>query len=305
MARRRGRARSPPRRRPRTRKNPSGVRSPVRNSRVALVDVARHELRGVGIGARDQQRRHAGDVGRQPCGEQRPDELAGRDEHLAAEVAALLLGRELVLVVHRRRAGFDHPAHQLERVERPAEAGLRVGDDREEVVDAVDPLGPLDLVGAEQCVVQPPHHRRHAVRGVEALVGIDLGREVAVGRDLPAGEVDRLQPGLRHLHGLAAGERAERVHVVLLREQPPELLGADPGEAVLDANRAAQADDVLGGVVALDPAPAGRFPGAAEIDGFLGGDGVHGCFLPGGGGDLLHSSLARRHSANRTSRSDP
>ena len=131
---------------------------------VALVDVARQELRGVGVRAGDQQRRHAGHVGREPRGEQRPDELAGRDEHLAAEVAALLLRRELVLEVHGRRAGLDHPAHQLERVERPAEAGLRVGDDREEVVDAVVALGPLDLVGAQQRVVQPPHHRRHAVR---------------------------------------------------------------------------------------------------------------------------------------------
>ena len=59
---------------------------------------------------------------------------AGRDQHLAAQVAALLLGRELVLEVHAGGAGLDHGLHQLERVERAAEAGLGVGDDRREPV---------------------------------------------------------------------------------------------------------------------------------------------------------------------------
>ena len=105
--------------------------------RVALVDVARQQRRRVGVGPRDHERRHVENVGREPGREQRPDELAGRHEHLAAEVAALLLGRELILEVDGRRARLDHPLHQLERVQRPAEAGLRVGDDRDEPVDLV------------------------------------------------------------------------------------------------------------------------------------------------------------------------
>ncbi len=59
---------------------------------------------------------------------------AGRDEHLAAHVAALLLARELVLEVDAGGAGLDHRLHQLEGVERAAEAGLGVGDDRREPV---------------------------------------------------------------------------------------------------------------------------------------------------------------------------
>jgi hypothetical protein len=42
------------------------------------------------------------------------DGLRGRQQHLAAHVAALLLGRELVLEVHPCRAGFAHGPHQLE-----------------------------------------------------------------------------------------------------------------------------------------------------------------------------------------------
>ena len=64
-------------------------------------------------------------------------------------MAALLLGGELVLEVHARGAGLDHRLHQLERVQRAAEAGLGVGDDRDEPVAWTCPLGVRDLVGAE------------------------------------------------------------------------------------------------------------------------------------------------------------
>ena len=52
-------------------------------------------------------------------------------------------------------AGLDHALHQLEGVQRPAEAGLGVGDDRREPVDAVLALGRVDLVGALQRLVDP------------------------------------------------------------------------------------------------------------------------------------------------------
>ena len=105
---------------------------------VALVDVAGEQLCAIRIGARDQQGRHAHDVGGETRGIERADELLDRDQHLAAEMAALLFRRELVLEVHAGRARLDHRLHQLERVERAAEAGLGVGDDRREPV--VSPL---------------------------------------------------------------------------------------------------------------------------------------------------------------------
>ena len=80
---------------------------------VDLVDVARQERGRERVGARDDQRRHVGDVGREPRRDERADVLGGRHEHLAAEVAALLLGRELVLEVDRRRAGLDERLHDL------------------------------------------------------------------------------------------------------------------------------------------------------------------------------------------------
>jgi hypothetical protein len=51
--------------------------------------------------------------------------------------------------MHSRSARVDHPLHQFEGIERPAESGLGVGEDRSEPVPAVPvPLRPVDLVRA-------------------------------------------------------------------------------------------------------------------------------------------------------------
>ena len=58
------------------RKKPSAVRSPLwMNGLVALVDVAREELRAVRVGARDEDGRDARDVGGEARGDQGANEL--------------------------------------------------------------------------------------------------------------------------------------------------------------------------------------------------------------------------------------
>ena len=76
--------------------------------------------------------------------------------------------------------------------------------------------------------------------------------EVRVGGDLPAGEVDRVEARLHHLHRLAARHRAERRDPLALGEQRPEARCAEPRERVLDVHRAAQPVDVGGRVGAMD-----------------------------------------------------
>ena len=140
--------------------------------------------------------------------------------------------------MHAGGARLDHRAHQLVRVQGAAEARLRVGDDRHQVVDLARAVGPLDLVGPAQGVVDPAHDRRDAVRRVEALVGIRGLTEIRVRSDLPAREVDRLQTGLHHLRRLAARQRTQRCDLAFAAgEVVPQLLGAASCQRVLDMDR--------------------------------------------------------------------
>ena len=79
--------------------------------------------------------------------------------------------------------------------------------------------------------------------------------EVRVGSDLPAGEVDRIETRLDHLHGLRAGERTERGDVVLGVQQLPQPLRAETRQRVLDVEAPADPLDVGLRVRPLDSGP--------------------------------------------------
>ena len=226
---------------------------------VALVDVAGDELGAFRIGAGDEDGRNPADVGGEPRGVEVADRGLGRDQHLAAEVAALLFGRELVLEVNAGDACFDIGLHDLEAVERAAEAGLRVGDDRREPVALRSAFRMLDLVGALERAVDLLRQLGTRVRRIKRLVGIHRAGGVGVGRRLPARQIDRLQAGADHLHRLVAAQRAERADGLVLLQQFPQLKRAAASERVLDRERAAQAQHVVGAVRTLDPVEtAGR-----------------------------------------------
>ena len=102
------------------------VRALARDERpVGRIDVARDQRRGIGIRASDDQRRHTHQVGRESRRHEVADRRLRRDQHLTAEVAALLLRRELVFEVHARGAGLDEALHDLVAIQRSAEARLR------------------------------------------------------------------------------------------------------------------------------------------------------------------------------------
>ena len=194
------------------RKKPSGGAFAGDERPVAFVDVGGQQLRRVRIGSAQQHRRHALDVGSKTCRVQRADVLRDRHQHLAAEMAALLLRGELVLEMHAGGAGLDHRLHELERVQRAAEPGFGVRHDRRHPVGSVVTFRMRDLVGAAQRIVDPPHYVRHGIDRIQRLVRIHLAGGIGIGRDLPTGQVDRLQSCLDLLHGLVAGERAKRRH---------------------------------------------------------------------------------------------
>src|SRR6266568_2821780 len=109
-----------------------------------------------------------------------------------------------------------------------------------------NPASASAMVGAHQGVVDPADHLRYRVDRVEALVRVGLPGQVGVRGDLPAGQVDRREAGPDLLYRLVAGQRAQRVHVVLGVQQRPQPLGAEPGQRVLFLHRAPQPDHVLG-----------------------------------------------------------
>ena len=159
-------------------------------------------------------------------------------------MAALFLGRQLVLEVDARGAGLDVGLGDLENVQGSAEAGLGVGDDGGEPVTAGAALGMFDLIRALKGAVDLPDKFRSGVGRVEALVRIHGARGVGVRRHLPAGKIDCFQTGADLLHGLVAGHGAEGNHVVPLVEQFPQTVGAPFGEGMPDLDRTSEAGDI-------------------------------------------------------------
>ncbi len=83
-----------------------------------------------------------------------------------------------------------------------------------------------------------------------------MAGEVRVAGDLPPGQVDGLEAGTDLLHGLVAGQGAQRVDVVHVVELLPQHLGAAAGQRALLDHVPLQSDDVLRGVRAGDALPA-------------------------------------------------
>ena len=173
-----------------------------------------------------------------------------------AAAMAAALGYRLIFKVHAGRARIDHPLHQLESVQRAAEAGLAVGHDGSEPMNLACALAGLDLIGTRQRGVDGTHRGGNAVGWIQALIGIHLPGEISVGGDLPARNVNGLQSRLDLLHGLIAGQCAQRGNIGLGVQQVPQALGSKPRQRVLDLHRAAQADHVVGFIRTRNAAPS-------------------------------------------------
>ena len=154
------------------------------------------------------------------------------------------------------RAGFDKGLDDFVHVERAAEAGFGVGENRQEVVDVTLAFHRLNLIRTLERDVDPLYERRRRIRRVEALVRIGLRGQVRVGGDLPAGEVDRVQTGFGSLNRLSAGQCAQGGNVRLVRKRLPEPICSQASERVVDVHGAAKTNDVVAGIRALDPRPA-------------------------------------------------
>jgi len=122
---------------------------------------------------------------------------------------ALLGGRQLILEVHAACSGFDQGFGQFEGIEVAAETGLRIGNDGNDPVDVFFAVHVMDLIGAQEGVVDALHHFRHGIDRIETLVRIHFTGRIGVAGHLPAGAVNRLQSGLHGLNRLISGHAAE------------------------------------------------------------------------------------------------
>jgi hypothetical protein len=89
------------------------------------------------------------------------DGFAGRHQHFAAEMAALLGRRELIFEMHARRSGLDQRLGQFEGVQVAAETRFGIGNDGDQPLDRGLAVHVVNLIGAQQRVVDPLDHFRH------------------------------------------------------------------------------------------------------------------------------------------------
>ncbi len=236
---------------------------------VVRVAIGRQQVSRVGVGTSQDDGRRAGNVSCQTSGGQLLHSFLGRNQYLAAHVAAFFHGSQLVFEVNAGGACFDHALHQLVSVQYAAETGFSVCHDWSEVVDVAFVARaftgfPLDLVSTTERVVDALDHGWNRIHRVQRLVRVHRFGGVVVRRDLPARQVDRLDTGFDLLYSLAAGQGAHAVDEIFLRtegrlgalgNQVPKLLC----KGVLRLNRATQADDVSSGVSACHAFPAWVF----------------------------------------------
>ncbi len=93
------------------------------------VDIGGQQVSGFCIGACHEDRRHAQNVGCQPCCSELGNGFTGRHEYLATHVAAFLYRGELVFKVNASSACLNHGLHEFECIEHTAKTGFRIGDD--------------------------------------------------------------------------------------------------------------------------------------------------------------------------------
>jgi hypothetical protein len=192
---------------------------------VVVVDVAGEQVGALGVGARDDHVGTSGDVG----GEARGDQLLTASwvgtstlppmwPHFLAEASwssKCTPAAPASIIAFISSKAFSTPP-------KPASASATIGCSQ-----SMSSPSAWWIWSARSSVLLMRAPPRHRVDRIQRLVRIHLAGGVGVGRDLPAGEIDRLEAGLDLLHRLVAGQRAERVDEGLGVQVAPELLGAE------------------------------------------------------------------------------
>ena len=242
---------------PLTRKKPSDVRSPVRNgwsrSSTSLVMSVGRE----GVGAGHEERRHAAtSAARRAAASVRTNWEVGtstlppRWPHFFSDAS------------WSSKCTPAAPASIIDRISskalsgppKPASASATIGASQS--MSSSLPSAQAIWSARSSALLMRWTTAGAEFAGYRLWSGYVWPGEVRVGGDLPAGQVDRLQAGLHHLHGLQARLRAEGGDVVLVLQELPQALGAEPREVCSTRTEPRRRDDLVGAVRALDALPA-------------------------------------------------
>ena len=104
---------------------------------VPFVYIAGNELCSVCVRPGNKYCGCTGNVSRKPGGNKFCDELLCRNKNFASHMPAFFCRGKLIFKMDSCSTGFYHTLHKLKRIERPAEARFRIGNDRGE------PVGPI------------------------------------------------------------------------------------------------------------------------------------------------------------------
>ena len=167
---------------------------------VAFVGAAVDQVGRLGVRARDDDAGHPHHVELEAGGVEAFDLFVGRDQNLAALMAALLRAGALVLDMVSGHAGLDEAPNQVAHVRITAVAGVGVGDDERAVVvrrgrgallvGHAQAQVLLIAVGGEQGPHQPGGLVRHLAQGIAGEVGSGIFADGPLGGRRPATEVD-------------------------------------------------------------------------------------------------------------------
>jgi hypothetical protein len=219
---------------------------------IALVAPTVQEGRRLGVGASDDDPRHAHDVELEAGRVQPLDLFVDWHQDLARLMAALLHARLLILDVIAGNPGLDEATDQVADVGIAAVTGVGIRDEKWAVVDLGSPvefrLGHpqsgkmLVAIGGEQSTNDRSRLVGHLAQRVACQIRARVLLKRSLGRGGPAAQIDPLDSHPLHHDGLTGRVGTEGRDRATLGEQLPqeivELLRGDPRYRVVLRNRA-------------------------------------------------------------------
>src|SRR6185437_4298132 len=83
--------------------------------------------------------------------------LGSRQQHFTSEMSTFFRRGKLVFKMNTGRTRFNHGFHDLESIQVSAEAGFRIGDQRNKPVNIVFTLRVMNLISTLKGVIDPPN----------------------------------------------------------------------------------------------------------------------------------------------------